>query len=47
MAAEKSPSSTPSEDVPGEKWDRCVADTALKTGVSLNHDCIAVFTSCN
>ena len=21
-----------SEDIPGEKWDRCVADTILKTG---------------
>ena len=24
-----------SEDVPGEKWDRCIADSAIKTGVSL------------
>ncbi|XP_011406742.1 PREDICTED: MICOS complex subunit Mic10-like [Amphimedon queenslandica] len=24
-----------SEDVPGEKWDRCVADTLLKSGVGL------------
>ena len=28
MAADR----IPSEDVPGEKWDRCVADAALKTG---------------
>ena len=23
---------TASEDEPGEKWDRCIADTILKTG---------------
>ena len=25
----------PSECDPGEKWDRCVADVILKTGISL------------
>ena len=33
--AENSSSTVASEDELGEKWDRCVADTILKTGTSL------------
>ena len=28
-----------SEDEPGQKWDRCVADTILKTGMVVSHAC--------
>ena len=35
--AENSRSTVASEDELGEKWDRCVADTILKTGTSLVH----------
>ena len=34
---ENSSSKVASEDELGEKWDRCVADTILKTGTSLVH----------
>ena len=34
---ENSSSKVASEDELGEKWDRCVADTILKTGMSLVH----------
>ena len=35
--AENSRNTVASEDELGEKWDRCVADTILKTGTSLVH----------
>ena len=35
--AENTRSTVASEDELGEKWDRCVADTILKTGTSLVH----------
>ena len=36
MSASGSSKSVRSEDELGEKWDRCIADSILKTGILMN-----------
>ena len=37
MSASSSSKSVRSEDELGEKWDRCIADSILKTGELMNN----------